>query len=386
MPFPGIAALAPCLGAGLIIAAGETGTSFTGKFLSSRPMVFLGLISYSLYLWHWPLLVFQRTGSLIFRRADMTAAQEVVFCLITVAVATLSWKFVEQPFRKGPLRPGRRVLFYVNGGTVGLIACASLAMIYFHGFPDRFPTGAQQVATYADYDRTASTREGVCFLDGHSKYQDFRGNVCLTQHPGKNSILLLGDSHAAQLLPGLVSVFPDRDILQANVAGCRPLVVEPRGVPAECADLNSFIFTHYLQSHHIETVILAGQWASSDMDPLKQTIDFILARGISVIVVGPTIEYDQGLPRMLAIAIRNGDTSQVVQHRSAEPQALDKTMANLASDLWHVRYVSIYQDLCKPTCPLYAAPGVPILFDSNHFTPEGSALLVKAMVANKEIQ
>jgi peptidoglycan/LPS O-acetylase OafA/YrhL len=384
VPFPGIAALAPCLGAGLIIAAGETGTSIIGKLLSSRPIVFLGLISYSLYLWHWPLLVFQRTSSLFFHNAEMTAAQKVVFCLITVAVATLSWRFVEQPFRKGRLRPGRRALLHINAWAVGLIACASLGMVYFKGFPNRFPVSAQQIAAYANYDRTASTREGVCFLDGHTKTQDFRKDVCLTQHPGKTSFLLLGDSHAAQLLAGLVSVFPDRDILQANVAGCRPLIVEPRDVPAECSDLNYFIFNTYLQSHHIDTVILAGRWELSDMDPLTKTIDFIHTRGIFVVVVGPAIEYDQGLPRMLAIAIRNGEPNQPVQHRATEPQRLDTTMANLAETRWHVPYISIYQNLCKPTCPLYAAPGVPILFDTSHFTAEGSVLLVKTMVANKE--
>jgi peptidoglycan/LPS O-acetylase OafA/YrhL len=386
VPFPGVAALGPCLGAGLIIAAGETGPSIVGKILSLRPIVFLGLISYSLYLWHWPLLVFQRTSSLFFHNADMTPVQEVTFCLITVAVAALSWKFVEQPFRKGRLRPGRRALLYVNGWAVGLIACASLGMIYFHGFPNRFPISAQQVAAYADYDRTASTREGVCFLDGHTRVKDFRKDVCLAQHPGKNSVLLLGDSHAAQLLAGLVSVFPDRDILQANVAGCRPLVVEPRDAPAECLELNSFIFNQYLQNHHIDTVILAGQWAPSDMDPLAQTIDFIQARGISVIVVGPAVEYDEGLPRMLAIAIRNGDPDQVAQHRAVEPQRLDKTMANLAETRWHIPYISIYQNLCTPACPLYAAPGVPILFDSNHFTTEGSVFFAKTMVANKELR
>jgi hypothetical protein len=87
---------------------------------------------------------------------------------------------------------------------------------------------------------------------------------------------------------------------------------------------------------------------------------------------------------MLAIAIRNGEPNQPLQHRATEPQRLDTTMANLAQTSWHVPYISIYQNLCKPTCPLYAAPGIPILFDTSHFTAEGSVLLVKTMVANKE--
>jgi peptidoglycan/LPS O-acetylase OafA/YrhL len=65
-PFPGLAAIPPCLGAALIIASGELGSSFVGRILSCRPVVFVGLISYSLYLWHWPILVFQDTNALFF--------------------------------------------------------------------------------------------------------------------------------------------------------------------------------------------------------------------------------------------------------------------------------------------------------------------------------
>jgi hypothetical protein len=384
--FPGMTALFPCLGAALIIAAGETGTSIVGTILSWRPIVFLGLISYSLYLWHWPLLVFQKTGSLFFQKADMTSTTKVLFCLIVVLVATLSWAFVEQPFRKGPLRPGRRALLQVNGWTVGLLTLASLALLFFHGFPNRFPIDAQQVAVYAAYDRSESTREGVCFLDGHNKSSDLRQDICLTQHPGKKSILLMGDSHAAQLFAGLAAVFPDRDILQADVAGCRPFLVEPRGVRPDCREWNSFVFNNYLLSHHVDTLVLGGQWVPGDLDRLTQTIEFVRAHGVSVVLVGPAIEYDQALPRMLAIAIRSGHLDQIEKHRSLDTQQLDETMADLANTRWHIPYVSIYQDLCTPMCPLYAAPGVPLLFDSNHFTAEGSVLLARRMVANKQIQ
>src|SRR5215475_11985539 len=64
-PFPGLAALLPCVGAALIIQAGEAGPTLIGKLLSWRPFVFIGLISYSLYLWHWPVILFQRSDSML---------------------------------------------------------------------------------------------------------------------------------------------------------------------------------------------------------------------------------------------------------------------------------------------------------------------------------
>jgi peptidoglycan/LPS O-acetylase OafA/YrhL len=384
--FPGVAALAPCLGAALIIAAGETGPSLVGAILSWRPIVFVGLISYSLYLWHWPLLVFQETGSIFFHKADMTATTKILFCLIAIGVSTLSWAFVEQPFRKGSFRPGRRALLQINAWAIAAIACISFALIVFHGFPNRFSPQAQAVASYVDYDRTNETREGVCFLDGHDKIGDFRQNPCLTQHSGRKSILLLGDSHAAQLLPGLVAVFPEREILQADVAGCRPLLVEPRHAQSECPELNSLIFNTYLQDHHVDKVILAGEWTSLDLDALTQTIDYLRQRHISTVLVGPAIEYDQGLPRLLAIGLRDRNLDEILAHRSPEPQQLDRVMAGLADTRWHIPYISIYQNLCTPDCPFFAAPGAPLLFDSNHFTAAGSILFVRTIAVKKQLE
>ena len=98
--FPGLTALPPCLGAALIIAAGETGSSAVGRLLAWRPVAFIGLISYSLYLWHWPIIVFQRAGGMLLNRADLTLGAKAFVAAVSIAVAALSWKFVEQPFRR----------------------------------------------------------------------------------------------------------------------------------------------------------------------------------------------------------------------------------------------------------------------------------------------
>jgi len=97
-PFPGIAALAPCAGAALIVAAGRSGSSLVGRVLSLKPVTFIGLISYSLYLWHWPIIVFQTMESPLMSGASVRAAK-LISIFVSLAVATLSWKFVETPFR-----------------------------------------------------------------------------------------------------------------------------------------------------------------------------------------------------------------------------------------------------------------------------------------------
>jgi len=300
-------------------------------------------------------------------------------------IASLSWRFVEQPFRKGRFRPRRRLMLGITGTTVGLISCASVILVWFDGFPGRFPQAARQVAAYADYDRTSSTREGVCFLVGYNKLEDFRQDLCFARHPGRKSILLLGDSHAAQLLAGLLDAFPDRDILQANFANCPPLIPRASQSSGACRDFNSLIFDRYLATHQVDSVILCARWSPKNIDPLKKTIDSLREKGIIPLVVGPAVEYDQALPRILALAIRDGYPGRVAAHQVPEPRQLDIDMAKAALR-WHVPYLSMFRDLCTPECLLYSDAGSPILFDNNHFTAQGSILFVRRMIASGELR
>lgn len=383
--FPGLAALAPCLGAALIIAAGETGSSFVGAILSLRPVVFLGLISYSMYLWHWPLLVFQRTDQMLFAQTEMTFATKVIFTLVVIVLAALSWAFIEQPIRRGRFRPPPRILVPAVASIVFLVAVTSIGLRTSHGFPNRFPLVAQRVGEFTNYDRGPSTRDGLCYLQPTAAFADFHADPCLLQHRDRKSILLVGDSHAAALYPGLRQVFPNDDILQANVSSCRPSTSEPADSPRICIDLNSFLFASYLPTHHIDTLLLAAKWSISDFGALTETIEFAHAHGIFVILIGPGIEFDQGLPRLLAVALRNGNIEQAASHRVLNPEHLDALMATRALTQWRVPYISIYRDLCTPACPLYAAPEVPLLFDSHHFTAAGATLLANAIFIHHQL-
>jgi len=138
-PFPGAAALVPCLGAALIIAAGRSGSSIVSRLLSLSPIVFVGMISYSLYLWHWPMIVFQGVSGILAQGIWPKAAKFVVLAA-SFLVATLSWKFVEQPFRDRRFTFTRPVLFSNRCGLRRCLSgswreCASST----RGFPSRFP-------------------------------------------------------------------------------------------------------------------------------------------------------------------------------------------------------------------------------------------------------
>jgi peptidoglycan/LPS O-acetylase OafA/YrhL len=173
--FPGIAALPPCIGSALIIGAGEFGTSVIGKLLSWRPVVFVGLISYSLYLWHWPVIVLHSMGFSVtlndllpHRLATVIPAfrfdmwMEIVFSFV---LAILSWRFVERPFRSRPLRIRRRPLFVMSAAVMAVLIAISITLISAQGFPGRFSPQAVKVASFLGKHSTLDRGQvGACFI------------------------------------------------------------------------------------------------------------------------------------------------------------------------------------------------------------------------------
>ena len=378
-PFPGVAALLPCFGTALIIAAGETGSSLISRILSSKPVVFVGLISYSLYLWHWPIIVFQKADAILVTGVSNRAAAFVVLA-VTFLVSILSWKFVELPFRSGRLKLSGAALFQTAFASSVAVALLAATALLFHGLPSRFPSAAVQVASYLDYRTKDEYREGTCFLLPANTFKDFDASTCLHQQDGKKNYLVLGDSHAAQLWYGLASAFDGANIMQATAAGCKPTLEQVREARVECTRLMNNIFASYLPDHHVDALLIAARWEETDLPRLSHTIAWAKERGIKIVLFGPMVQYDSSLPRLLAASIKENDPAIPYNHRVAECARLDKKMLDLAAKEWGVRYVSFFTSLCKQqTCIEYAGQGVPLQFDYGHLTKDGSVLLAQML-------
>ena len=257
-PFPGLAALVPCSGTAAIIWAntlGSGGMSLTsaGALLASRPFVFVGLISYSLYLWHWPLLVFGNYWSLW----PLSSTNRLGLLAIAFLLAILSWRFVETPIRSRVVFPARSSLF--SFAALNLLAVFAFAgfVVFARGYPPRLP---DQALLYAEAEGDQARRY-------NRKTKDIRGNTlphfgATDQNP---SVLLWGDSQAYCLLPAFDVLGKD-----LNVAG----VAVTHGARAPL--LGGFIrddFGHgedlpewaravvdYVAVHKIESIFLVCLW------------------------------------------------------------------------------------------------------------------------------
>jgi peptidoglycan/LPS O-acetylase OafA/YrhL len=383
-PFPGVNALPPTIGAALIVAGGETGESFIGRLLSLKPAVFIGLISYSLYLWHWPVIVYQNMGFfLVHNIASHTI--KLACILVSFVFAILSWKFVELPFRSKSKLFTRAAVFQWAAAAAVLVAALGLGTLAVRGFPARYPEKANQMAAYLDYSSAEYFREGTCFISSENKFSDYDYESCLRQDPNKKNELLLGDSHAAQLWYGFSTTLPGVNVMQATGAGCRPTIEQPLIVASDCSHLMNYIFSDYLPSHHIDRLLLEARWRESDLVPLVPTLEWLERKKISVVLFGPMVQYDIALPRLLAFSIRGNDPGIPDQHR-VDLRKMDEEMAAMARARG-IDYISFYQSLCTDkSCTELDAHGAPILYDYGHLTKEGSVLVAERLRDNEALR
>jgi len=374
-PLP-LTMLVSSAGAAMIIHSSENGPSITGRLLSWRPMVFIGLISYSLYLWHWPIIVFQRSDHFLMEQTPF--ATKLAMIAISIGVAYLSWRFIETPFRiRTKTTPAR---FALGGAVASMAAVAAFGTtaLALDGAPFRFAQPVVTIGSYLAYDPTDAFRSGHCYLTANRETYDTK--TCLTKDATRPNYLLIGDSHAAQLWLGLHEVLPDVNLMQATMMLCRPVRTEVAAFDfRKCPRLMHFIFDDYLTRENVDKVLLAASWKSEDLPKLEATLDYLKERNIEAVVFGPIVEYDYALPRLLADAIRYHDPQLADRERTAAIPVLDHRMRMLVTGKG-VPYISTYDAMCKGgTCDKFVSGNVPFQFDAGHLTAAGSIALAEKL-------
>jgi peptidoglycan/LPS O-acetylase OafA/YrhL len=357
-----------CGGTALLILTGASGT-LVGRLLSMPPMVFVGRISYSLYLWHWPVIVLAGIA-LFLPRSPLVVTGEI---LLATLLATLSWRYVEQPFRQGAHAFRTARVLAGGGGAIAVALIAGVALLAAGGLPARFSPTQLELARFLDVDGDALYRGGTCFVVNPD--DRFDAAACLTRSGTLPVLALIGDSHAAHLWPGL-ALHRDRfDVLQATWAGCKPLLYPAEG-PDDCRHFIRQLLTEWLPENRPAVTLLAARWDWRDLSLLEATLSDERVKAGHPILIGPIPQYGSALPRLLVFADR--------RHESALPDAalvdsvfdIDREMAAIGRHTG-TPYISLVDALCRGHhCRLWAKPGQPLQFDYGHLTSGGSAVVV----------
>ncbi|MEJ7639836.1 MAG: acyltransferase family protein, partial [Singulisphaera sp.] len=300
-PFPGLSALPPVSGAALLISSGNSPGRLpsASRFLTWRPLVFVGLISYSLYLWHWPLFAFAKNQTI----SALSPNQRLMLVVASLTLGVLSWRYIEVPFRSRRLLASRRQLLSIAAFSYVALLCIGIVLYGGGGFEGRLPPLARR---FADTSKTDS-RYGR-----NVEVEDIPGNLIrLGDADGAARLLVWGDSHAMSILPAI-----DALCREAGIKACAathtstPPVIDYSsrqryGLNERAISFNASVMG-YIKSGEIRTVLLVASWGTyfeeaPFPDALLRTIDALRAAGVNVYFMNDVPIFKFDVPKALVL-------------------------------------------------------------------------------------
>lgn len=362
-PFPGVAALAPCIGSVLIIYFADPQTTFVGRILSSRPAIWMGLISYSLYLVHWPIAVFWRYLTL--QEPGLLGATAITAA--SIPLAYLSWRYVEQPFRKRTSASSLRVVL------TGLAALAAIGLIGAYGWA----TGGTLThfgASVARKEPMGNTwRNGQCFYETQPNAA-WNPRACEINPEGTLPVLLWGDSFAAHYTPGIEASLANggtAHVYEYTAAGCPPALAYYSQARPWCTDFNRNALNE-IEKLGIKRVILSARWVDlrrRGLEQLESTLVALKKLDVETFVIGQSPIF---ITDVSVIGARGND-----KWYSTVDDTLNVQLKALA-EKDGAKFIDPTSALCRgETCDI-RVDGQYLYFDYGHFGDFGSARAAKA--------
>ncbi|WP_054156476.1 acyltransferase family protein [Rhizobium sp. AAP43] len=371
--FPTYNAVLPCLGAALVIFSGQCKA---GRIIiGNRPMVYCGLISYSLYLVHWPAIVFWEYAS----GSSPTLWGQAAICAISVALASASYHLVETPFRHSKAISSRMAMSACFVGA-SLVIAPAVVVWSGDGWPWRFPGAAMTLIDPTRFDEGVTHYPRDCFALPTQK-PDEKDPACFTAaNNGKKNVLLLGDSTANHLAAGLHTLLAE----EANVLIWASSVCPPvRGVAAKdnpnCRSNMDQFFDEILPANHYDLVIAAS---FQELDAMRagfgETLETFRRVGTPVVLVGRPLLYRANPSDIIAQNLRSDDFGTLLASRLRigcdGEDGLDQLVAP-------DRFFSMKSHLCSNGLPIYQVGGTLINADVLHLNGRGSLMIARNLIA-----
>jgi peptidoglycan/LPS O-acetylase OafA/YrhL len=377
-PHPSLQTLPLIIGACLVVRYGRSGPAHWA--LSLRPVVAIGLISYSLYLWHWPLLAFTRLHNF----GDLPPHTWRWFLPVTFALSWASWRFVETPFR---FNHGTRSLLRFSWSSATLTGVIGVALLF-----------AAPTWTFRNLTMTADQKYIYSFIESKlSRTEAYEFGTCFrrsefTQATDKCSnisetglsVILWGDSHAAALAYGMRKVHPNLAVY--TTSDCSPIVGYPRPRVPYCKPNNDYVIKR-ISELRPKIVMLAANWIDTEpLSGISGTISAIRSASphTSIIILGGVPQWQPSLPEILLreSAVLQSELRIPTDTQQVEAADLKLSAIGLRSG---VEFLPILPELCANGDCLAFAQGSdrlqPFAWDYGHLTTAASMLLAHQIFA-----
>lgn len=359
--FPGVNALLPCIGAALCIYAGNA--KYLGKTLSNRISVSIGLISYSLYLAHWPIMVFYKNH---LNSGELRSIESLLLVAISIAIAVFMYFVIEKPFRKTQ-----------KSNTRFLLSCAMLALALSYlgasmwansgwGWRSWAASGSISIEAAArGKEHRFSVRQKLCQKKGWDACDDFLD--------GRVNALIIGDSHAVDGLNAFEAVYPQHNFSMSQLGGCPPYHdIESITLPKHpdrmaCKTLNVTRYdVEYLNRFDYVVINVLFGWYS--VDHLQEYLEFLKASGIdNVIILGGYLVLKTEMYELLN---QYGYNSAVVMSNVENSADSEPRLKSIVKRLGYL-FLSKRDVFCDDySCEVFDANGVPFTYDQHHLSYE----------------
>jgi peptidoglycan/LPS O-acetylase OafA/YrhL len=425
-PFPGLWATIPCLGAMLVIQTGQHRDTAVYGLLSLRPFVFVGLISYSLYLCHWPIFVFAEN----YTGRPLNLGEDVVLIIVSIAIATASWRYVEQPFRYGRRKAiiAERASFLGGLGALTLVACIGFAIYLGDGLPWRF--GPETLQFYlASRDHNALRPD--CLDEGGYIPTASRCTAPPSKVENSYDVIVWGDSHGDALFPAIAMIGQNYGFTTRQVTrkGCPPLlgaVGVAEGLSSSfgtsCEKHNTAMLQELQKGPRPRLAVLVARWsmyAETTMDlaggprvflidnehqnldigtsrevlsrALGSMVDAITALGIPVLLIGQVPEFFQDPNTcFMERAMSQRDVSVCLRlPRQLADQRLRASkgiLLEVASGRSATTYVGLDSILCDQEICWAKDHDKPLYEDTNHLNLWGARFVGRTLLQTPSLK
>jgi hypothetical protein len=381
--FPGYWALASALGSTLLIAAGSA-TPVNRLFLCHPILVWIGLISYPLYLWHWVLLAFLRIEKL----GAPSPQARIVAVALSFLLAWWTFLFFERPVRKSPAT-SRGMIGYAL--MASLICEATIGFVIYRsqGFPDRFPDIVAPLLSFR-YDSEHEYRNGICLLSGEQlQFAAACSGGNANDRNAGTRVLIWGDSHAAQYYRAFEELGRERgfQVAQYTSSSCPPVIEFSKRDRPHCLQLNRYVQSQ-ISALRPRVVILSHDWPQSwtegALDHLATTVMFLRSNGTEeIVLIGPVPHWRGKLVEILVRDVERNHLNSIPGRLSTDLdesiEPMDAKLAGMAKAL-QISYVSPYNLLCNSMgCLTLSQAGIPTALDHAHLTLDAARMVVKGV-------